>query len=224
MAARTYLVELVVFSHSGSPGTETWPNVHAALDPGMMSRATRPGEITPGATATPDEVAEIKQSTFKNYIKRIKRDGKRQVILETRWIQPVLDPATTQVARITDLPGDPGISNGAQAAGGRNGLSTTGTATNDLPQPVIDGFVRFYLDTQYTLEADIRYSPPYRPSILDEQPLTGPASFRINEKRKMKSGELNYYDHPKFGMVLLVTPVTSISLPEENAAGTDTTQ
>ena len=40
----------------------------------------------------------------------------------------------------------------------------------------------------------------------------------------MKSGELNYYDHPKFGLVLLGTPVTSISLPDENAAGRDTKQ
>ena len=77
----------------------------------------------------------------------------------------------------------------------------------------LDGFVNFYLNSQYTLEADIRYTPPYRPSILDEEPDIGPVNYRINEKRRIKSGELNYYDHPAFGMVLLVTPVEI--LPEE---------
>jgi len=83
-------------------------------------------------------------------------------------------------------------------------------------QPVLDGFINFYLSGAYTIEADIRYKPTYRPSILDENPLAEPVTYRIYEKRKIKSGELNYYDHPKIGMVLRVTPVEMPNLGTGN--------
>ncbi len=33
-----------------------------------------------------------------------------------------------------------------------------------------------------------------------------PRVFRMNQTRRMRSGETHYFDHPKFGMIVLVTP------------------
>ena len=146
---------------------------------------------------------EIRESTFSSYVTRISRNPQRRVVLSRHWVQPVLSPANTTIAHITDAKT---ITENMNTTEAKNNNSYTDSLVKP-GTPLIDGFINFYIDAQYTLEADIRYTPAYRPSILDEEPDIGPVSYRIHEKRRMKSGELNYYDHPKFGMVLLVTPV-----------------
>ena len=188
-AARSYLVELAVFTTQNAGNTEKWTSVDKPLNARKMSRAVIPGQ---GNLKLEQEPAELKQSVFSSYVNRIRKNPRRKVILSTHWVQPVSSPASTIIARISEQ------------------KDTAYSATENhaaIIKPLINGFINFYLDAQYTLEADIRYTPPYRPSILDEEPDSGPVSYRIYEKRRMKSGELNYYDHPKFGMVLLVTPV-----------------
>jgi len=200
LAARSYLIEVVVFTTQDAGDTEEWTAVYPPLNTRKMSRAIIPGQ---GELKLKDELKEIKESTFSSYVGRISKNPRRKVILSTHWVQPVLSPANTAIAHITDVKTRVG-----------NQYTTETKMNNGYPGnqitpelPLLDGFINFYLDGTYTLEADIRYTPPYRPSILDEEPDVGPVSYRIHEKRRMKSGELNYYDHPAFGMVLLVTPV-----------------
>lgn len=161
-----------------------------------MSRGVFPGA---GQLELNQEPSELKESNFSSYVNRIRNNPRRRVILSTHWVQPVSSPGNTTIALISDRKYSAPIA--------EEGNLNNSPAIKE--QPLINGFINFYLDGQYTLEADIRYTPPYRPSILDEEPDSGPLSFRIYEKRRMKSGELNYYDHPKFGMLLLVTPVDS---------------
>jgi len=193
-AARSYLIELVIFSTEGGANAEKWTSVDPPLNSRKMARAVYLGT---GELELTMEIKELKESTFSSYVNRIRKNPGRKVILTTRWIQPVSGPARTTIARISERRSRPDIP---------LDMKKDNRQTMD-EKPLINGFINFYLDGQYTLEADIRYTPPYRPSILDEQPDIGPVSYRIYEKRRMKSGELNYYDHPKFGMVLLVTPV-----------------
>ncbi|MFW2439092.1 MAG: CsiV family protein [Arenicellales bacterium] len=199
-AARSYLIELVVFSMPDRGTDEKWTTAHPPLNQRKMSKAKLPARIMDGIK---NEPVEKVQSNFSSSVNRIRKNPARNIILSTRWVQTVLNPANTVIARITNRKN---ITNDVQA-----GITDTKPGFNDsqrpLPHPILDGFINFYLAGTYTLEADIRYTPAYRPSILDEEPSAGPVSYRIHEKRRMKSGELNYYDHPKLGMVLMVTPV-----------------
>lgn len=200
LAARSYLIELVVFSTQDRDDDEKWTTDYPVLNERKMSRAILPDNIMDEYKKIP---AEIVESTFPSFVDRIENNPDRSIILTTHWVQTVLDPANTVIAHITnkrELEQDLKIANTYIMPG----INDAQPATS---QPVLDGFINFYLTRQYTIEADIRYTPAYRPSILDEDPATGPLSYRIYEKRRMKSGELNYYDHPKIGMVLLVTPV-----------------
>lgn len=200
MAARSYLVELVIFSSHDNGGEEKWTTAIPPLNSRRMSRAIRPAKIMAGLKKHP---VEIKESNFSAYVARIKNNPGRTILLSTHWVQTVLDPANTVIARITnraDLSNDVKMGN----AGIKTSLNDDQHSNS---RPILDGFINFYLAGTYTIEADIRYTPAYRPSILDEDPGVGPVTYRIYEKRKMKSGELNYYDHPKVGMVLRVTPV-----------------
>lgn len=198
LAARSYLIELVVFTNQGTATTESWTSVNPPLSAKKMSRATRPGQ---GVLKMKDIPEEVEESKFSYYVKRIRSNPKRKVILSTHWVQAVLGPASTAIARITDAR----ITDISSNVNNTPGNTQKSQIIPQLPQ--LDGFINFYLNSQYILEADLRYTPPYRPSILDENPDIGPVSYRIHEKRRIKSGELNYYDHPAFGMVLLVTPV-----------------
>ncbi len=205
--ARSYLIELVVFSMQDRGDDEKWKTANPPLNERKMLRAKLPAQIM---DEYKDEPVEITESDFSSYVKRIRKDPERNILLATHWVQPVLNPANTVIARITNRKY---LTNELTAASTN---INTGLYDNQLPisQPVLDGFINFYLTGQYTLEADIRFTPVYRPSILDEEPATGPVSYRIYEKRRMKSGELNYYDHPKIGMVLRVTPV---EMPDEDS-------
>ncbi|HEC27671.1 MAG TPA: hypothetical protein ENI67_09740 [Gammaproteobacteria bacterium] len=199
-AARSYLIELVVFSMQDRGETEKWITANPPLNEKKMSRAKLPAQIMDEYKDVP---VEIKESNFSSYVDRIRKNPDRNIILATHWVQTVLDPANTMIARITnrkDLTDDLKVSNTDIKPGFNDDQLPTS-------QPILDGFINFYLAGQYSLEADIRYTPVYRPSILDEEPAADPVSYRIYEKRRMKSGELNYYDHPKIGMVLRVTPV-----------------
>lgn len=198
LAARAYLIELAVFTNQNNSGNESWVNVQQPLSEKKMSRAIQPGQ---GVLEIKEKVKEIEESKFSYYVKRISNNPQRKLLLSTHWIQVVSGPASTTIARITDARNtdDRFSENKALLNNQSNQIR------QELPQ--LDGFVNFYLNSQYILEADIRYTPPYRPSILDEEPDLGPVSYRIHENRRIKSGELNYYDHPAFGMVLLVTPV-----------------
>jgi hypothetical protein len=35
----------------------------------------------------------------------------------------------------------------------------------------------------------------------------------LQEQRRLRSGELHYFDHPKFGLLMLVKPVSSPPAP-----------
>ena len=207
LAARSYLIELVIFTTQGVGDTEKWTVAYPPLNTKKMSRAIIPGQ---GALEMEDELNEIKESSFPFYVDRISKNPGKRVILSTHWVQPVLDQKNTIIARITDHENTVDDLKDVKS----NNVSSITGGQFPVEQPLLDGFINFYVDSQYTLEADIRYTPPYRPSILDEEPDIGPVSYRIYEKRRMKSGELNYYDHPEFGMVLLVTPVET---PPEQA-------
>jgi hypothetical protein len=50
--------------------------------------------------------------------------------------------------------------------------------------------------------------------------LTSPTSlYRLNETRRMRSGELHYFDNPHFGVIARVTPYGSDETAPEDAAG-----
>jgi len=78
-----------------------------------------------------------------------------------------------------------------------NRSSTAVQITN--PQGTLDGFFRLQRGNLIHMIADIEYSPDlYEGSVI----------YRLNEKRRFKLNETHYLDHPKFGIIARVSPVT----------------
>jgi len=81
----------------------------------------------------------------------------------------------------------------------------------------LDGTIRLHLGRYLHVEADLLYRSQTEPmenntffmTLNDgEQPQT---LFRMHQTRRMRSGELHYFDHPMFGLLVQITPY---ELPE----------
>jgi len=107
---------------------------------------------------------------------------------------------------------------------GLNGAPMMFVSQNEIEQnpedeqlKTLDGTIKLHLGRYLHLEADLLYRSQIEPlenntffMNLDEieQPQT---LFRMHQTRRLRSGELHYFDHPMFGMLVQITPY---ELPE----------
>lgn len=76
----------------------------------------------------------------------------------------------------------------------------------------IDGHVRFYMSRFLHVELNVAFQPQVAALGGTE---AVPAPYRLAEQRRIKSQELNYFDHPKFGALVRVVPATAAALGAE---------
>lgn len=111
------------------------------------------------------------------------------VLFHRAWRQPAYDRARA-VGYPVHTP-----------AAGRHG-SVSGTVTL-----LKERYLHLDVDLRMTTGAAV--TAPYADS-----PGSAPV-YRLSERRRIRSGELHYFDHPRFGMIARVTPYVS---PENQAA------
>lgn len=94
------------------------------------------------------------------------------------------------------------------------------------PPPGLDGTLTLYLSRYLHLVVDVALDAPpqFEQEVVDDESFysfgddrpqyddeysrrTLPVRFRIVEDRILKSGELRYFDHPKFGVLAIVTRI-----------------
>lgn len=66
----------------------------------------------------------------------------------------------------------------------------------------LDGTLKFYLSRFLHIELNLLFQPKTAVIGGDAAP-----SYVIREQRRVRSNEINYFDHPKFGVLVRVTPV-----------------
>lgn len=96
------------------------------------------------------------------------------------------------------------------------------------PPQGLDGTLRLYLGRYLHLVVDLELAGPDTPGSSSSSPVygdyrslnnlrdsgePGPVRYRIEEDRILRSGELRYFDHPKFGVLAKVARVEGT--PEE---------
>lgn len=98
------------------------------------------------------------------------------------------------------------------------------STNNEPPLKVIDGTVKVTLGKYLHLDTDLLYR--IQAEDTNEFSIFGfrsrdetPDVFRMHESRRMRSGELHYFDHPLFGMLALITPY---QLPEQELDNAET--
>ncbi len=76
----------------------------------------------------------------------------------------------------------------------------------------VDGHVRFYMSRFLHVELNLAFQPQ-GPALGSLEP--APAPYRLTEQRRIRSQELHYFDHPKFGALVRVVPANAAALGGE---------
>jgi hypothetical protein len=192
--AMDYTVELVVYSAlQPDTGAEQWsaprslPDTEASLILGESGTRMLEG---------PRNLQAIADT--------LRRSDRHRLLLHWYWQQPgwpvtQARPVLVQIPAgvalpITDLPA--GLSKFATDSTGDGQLA--GASASQAAMPQLDGTVN--LIAGEILQADVDLL--YRDSTLG-------VPVRLQESRRLRSDELNYLDHPRFGVLVRVTPVSA---------------
>ena len=185
-AEKTYRIEAIVFAQPGNAGTdERWPTT-ATLPPALET-------ITPAA----DLPADAKLMPALQAL----RSSAYRVLAQATWTQAPTDKAVTKPIAIRNADG------------------------------TLDGTVLFYVSRFLHSEIDLRWrgeapegapAAPTTAFATTDDPANPPTSapaasqitaapavpvYRLSERRRIRTAETHYFDHPKFGVLLRVTPL-----------------
>jgi len=69
----------------------------------------------------------------------------------------------------------------------------------------LDGFVRFYLSRFLHVEVDLALTKPTSGGLFSSDADINQL-YRLTQQRRVKSQEINYFDHPLFGALVRVAP------------------
>lgn len=148
------------------------------------------GEPAPVVEEDPLLVRPLRADEFKlnNEYRKLGVLGAYQPLLHAGWVQPGLPESQAQPFDLATL----GV------------LNPRGTVRVHLSR-----FLHITLDLTYTrMGTDARYEP-LRQEALSELPIA--PRYRLSTTRSARSGELHYFDHPAFGVLVRITPVPEAS-------------
>ena len=202
-----YDVEIIVFARNsaGAGSTENWPDSPAIPN---MEEAARLQNIAGDQNILAPEYTVLPKSEWKlgTELKRLKRTRGRLVpLIHTAWRQPVLSINATRPLYIR----------------------SPGNISGEIPH--MDGIIKVSVKRYLHIEVDFLIRE-LRSTTSAESRLFGSIfnSYRFTGHRRMRSKELHYIDHPKMGVLMLITPYEApepVVTPEfEEGEDTGTTE
>jgi len=180
---RQFDIELLIFQNfNADDGGEVWPVDYSEWfnDDTPEFDNTQPAApgLTPPGPGTPVWLAPASLH-LRAEQQTLKRAANYRVLRHLAWRQTVVDRAHAQAITLPAVSAD-------------NPVRVEGSV-----RVAVERYLHLYLDlklvdTTLTLNADFSdYDLP---------------EFRMNQHRRMRSKELHYFDHPKFGVIALITP------------------
>lgn len=212
---KAYQIELIIFSHITHTGldSEQWPLIDGRTikDPRAMTLApTMNDDIRniPYYTLLPP-----KDFTLKREQARLNKHPTYHTLLHIAWRQPVYGPRHARPIRIY---GGYGYSD--------DGNIVTDNADDSLPYRdqsnwQVNGTmtigVRRYFDVNLnlTFAAPINQIKSLTNSDYFSDIKNGLVYFRLLQNRRTRSKELNYIDHPLYGILIKVTAIPKKTQP-----------
>lgn len=176
--APRYTVEMIIFTYAQEVATagEIFP---PDREPGESLPDDRNERATAaGVLPDPGFVRLTReQLTMNDVMGHLRRLDIYRPVMHFGWIQSVYPEAVTRPIRLASL---------ARPAAGLDGTL----------QLYLSRFLHLVVDLEMTGEAGVAAG-----AFAD----TRPVRYRISEDRIFRSGELRYFDHPKFGVLARVT-------------------
>lgn len=174
-----YQIEIVVFSHITEAGLRS--EYWPLLPPAAISATA--------INLTDDQILPQSQWALKPTDQLLKRNN-YVILLHLAWQEPAADARQGQIIHLT---------------GGE-------TYAGNLPE--VNGSLAIRLEHYFNLHVNLRFILPWQ--NIQEMNLTNIAhdnnpyvTFKINERLRLRSNELNYIDHPLYGMLIKIIPLTT---------------
>ena len=231
---RRYTVEIIVFSYNEdiSTGTEIFP-VDAPVYPDTPSRFDdeygAEAEI-PAVEEIEDELVkpelrelelvrlETGQLTLTETLRRLERLDAYEPLMHFGWTQPTYPLEETPAIQLRALGRVPSGLDGSFTLYLSRFLHLVVDLALDAP-PEARSDVRSDASLSETdNEAVFRFGDSRAQNEADYSVLSGPVRYRIRDDRIFRSGELRYFDHPKFGVIAKITRFEDPDSAEESSA------
>ncbi len=191
--AQDYNVEIVVYaSLRGDDGAEQWPT------PKSFPTTERSLDLGEGGT----QLLTGGPRNLQAIADTLRRSNTYRPLLHWRWRQPGWGSGQAKAIHV-QVPAGSALPLTALAPGTskillqqlRSSIAAGSTSAANLP--LLDGTLTLTRSRYLHLAVDLIYTDPK----------TGLA-MQLKESRRMRSGELHYLDHPRFGVLVQATPHT----------------
>ncbi|MFN2339611.1 MAG: CsiV family protein [Gammaproteobacteria bacterium] len=187
-AGRQFDIEVVIFAHINAyDGGEAWPRDEGH---GFSPSAAEARSLDEVMAVLPEPLEQdadwqaLPGSARKltAVAEALRRSGNYRPLAHLHWRQALMEPAVAQSIDIAALSG----------------------AAGDRATPRVEGSLRLSVARYLHLETDLRLVADDRYLLQDSQA----AVYSLRQSRRMRSGELHYIDHPRLGVLALITPYT----------------
>ncbi len=208
--ARWYQVDVVVFRHNVAPalGAEQWPALNAIpdysgsvdllTDESAVEGEASSAQIDNAAQPTAFKALRARERSLVDAERRLRNSSQYAPLLSAAWRQPKLAVGGAKRVHLSDVDVRPStlqVQSSDAAVG----------APGSLPTPRIEGTVLVKIARQMSVDVDFTYANEGTP-------------VRLRATRGAKLREVNYFDHPLFGVLVQILPY---DLPDDDpSAGT----
>lgn len=220
--------------------TEAWPDnfgISSTVTPIFVTFPTtaapapQPVAATAGKSAPKSKAAIppyqfLSREDFKlnSSFFKLKKAPQYEVLLHTAWRQPAIDLKDDSAVYLFEGMDDPAqsqeripVSNGPIATTSDLEGGSGEAVDPEAHAPHFSGTLKLALGQYLHVALDLLYRRQVnRHDAVNadganvQQQRTALQGFRINEMRRIKLGEVNYFDHPVFGTLVLIAPVEKI--------------
>ena len=224
-----YMIELLIFAYenTGEENSEVWRN---------PARPSFAEYYTPAAEGNSDTRADLSAqpavrtffdtendgvSQFKGMMKRMEVNGHYRFLKHLIWQQAMLPEEAQDYIYIrggNSYPLEDDVTLMSMSS-----VSATKTDLEPLGQNELEGIIRIHLSRYLHIKTDLWFTQFVQNDAgeckIDESPedaekplppklgYTPLIHFDLKQNRRMRSNELHYLDHPRFGMLIRITPV-----------------
>ena len=206
-AARWYQVDVVVFRHNvpSTSGAEQWPPITALPDYGdsmdlitdlpAMGDEPASTQVASGPGPIAFKALERGEHGLLDTERRLRNSGEYGLLLSAAWRQPKLAVTGAKPVHLSDVD---------TRASARPAPLADAAASVSRPalMPRVEGTVLVKVARQIGVDIDFTYDHDGTP-------------VRLQASRGVKLREVNYFDHPLFGVLVQVLPY---DLPDEDPA------
>ena len=184
-AEQWYHVELIVFEQLHTITDEQWPPMNTVNDSATSTGiADTNSETAPAAKTRTPLILETENKTLLNVAKRLNQSSHYQVRYHKAWQRPIPTKSRAQAVNIH--------------------------SDDNVIEGTIDLYKATYLHVslnlwlkQHTVQVN-SWSDASTDGVDISSPVSNP---NLNESRSIRSNKLYFFDHPKMGALLQLTPI-----------------